>query len=139
MVFSFSNRFTHHHIPSKLIIRSTTLAAAVVVSLCSILFLTRSFPHYTVSTKLGRFLPSKILQTETKIQWNNSPRRLIVFGDSWSDNGQYPIDPPPREHLPIRDEEQGRVWTEWLCSSVGLSEPSYWLATERHSDLVYSS
>ena len=139
MVFSFSIRSTHHHIPSKLVIRSTTLAAAVVVSLCSILFFTRYFPGRSVSTKLERFLPSKIVQTEVKPNSNNSPRRLIVFGDSWSDNGQYPIDPPPREQIPIRDEAQGRVWTEWLCSSVGLSESSCWLTAERRSDLVYSS
>ncbi|KKA20516.1 hypothetical protein T310_5460 [Rasamsonia emersonii CBS 393.64] len=30
-------------------------------------------------------------------------KRLVVFGDSWSDSAS-------------RDEEQGPLWTEWLCS-----------------------
>ena len=139
MVFSFSIQSVHHHIPSKLIVRSTTLAAAVVVGLCSILFLTGYFPGRSFSTKLERFLPGKIIKTEVKLHWNSSPRRLIVFGDSWSDNGQYPIDPPPPEQIPIPDEAQGRVWTEWLCSSEGLSESSCWLTAESRSDLVHSS
>lgn len=32
-------------------------------------------------------------------------KRLVVFGDSWSDSAS-------------RDEEQGPLWTEWLCSMV---------------------
>lgn len=31
-------------------------------------------------------------------------QRLVVFGDSWSDNDT--------------EEPQGRVWTDWLCSMV---------------------
>lgn len=120
MVFSFSIPSAHHQIPSKLIIRLTTLAAAVVISLCSILYLARSFPGRSPSTKLDKFLSGTASRTEIKLHWNDSPRRLIVFGDSWSDNGRYPIDPPAREQLPIRDDAQGKVWTDWLCSSVRL-------------------
>lgn len=124
MVVSFSTRSAHHRAPSKLIIRSTSFAAVIVVSLCSILYLARSFPGYSVKTKLEQLLPSISVKTQTKLHWNDSPRRLIVFGDSWSDNGQYPINPPPREQAPIRDDAQGKIWTDWLCSSVGLSECS---------------
>lgn len=139
MVYSFSTRSVHHQAPSKLIIRSTSLAAVVVVSLCSILFLSRSFPAYSVKTKLERLLPTISVKTQLKLHWNDSPRRLIVFGDSWSDNGQYPINPPPREKAPTRDDAQGKVWTDWLCSSVGLSKSSWWSNADIPSDLVYSS
>ena len=120
MVFSFSNRSAHHQTPSKLIIRSTSLAAVVVVSLCSILYLTLFPPGYSIKTRLERLVPSRSVKTGLKLRWNDSPRRLIVFGDSWSDNGQYPIDPPPREQVPLRDDAQGKIWTDWLCSSVRL-------------------
>lgn len=33
-------------------------------------------------------------------------RRLVVFGDSWSDDNNG------------GDDVQGSVWTEWLCSMV---------------------
>ena len=143
MVFSFSTRSAHRQVPSKLIIRSASLAALVVISLSSILILTRSFPGHSVKTELERFFPTISVKTEIKLHWNNSPRRLIVFGDSWSDNGQYPIDPPPREQAPIRDDAQGKVWTEWLCSSVGLPGSPWVLLVvffaDKPSDLVYSS
>ena len=139
MVLNFSIRSAHHQTPSKLIIRSTTLAAVIVVSLCSILYLNRSFPGHSVGTKLERLFPGIAVKTEIKLHWNNSPRRLIVFGDSWSDNGDYPIDPPLREQMPIRDDAQGKIWTDWLCSSVGLSERFRWLIADRRLDLVYSS
>lgn len=139
MLSSFSTRPAHHQVPSKLIIRSTSLAAVVIVSLCSILYLKRSFPTYTVKTKLERLLPGVSVNTEIKLHWNDSPRRLIVFGDSWSDNGQYPVNPPPREQTPTRDDAQGKIWTDWLCSSVSLSEWSWWSIADVPSDLVYSS
>lgn len=119
MVFSFSTRSTHHQTPSKLIIRSISLATVLVLSLCSIVYLTRSFPGYSVKTNWQRLLPAISDKTQVKLHWDGSPRRLIVFGDSWSDNGQYPINPPSPEQAPARDEAQGKVWTDWLCSSVG--------------------
>ncbi|KAF6230343.1 hypothetical protein HO133_004683 [Letharia lupina] len=121
MLSSFSTRPAHHQVPSKLIIRSTSLAAVVIVSLCSILYLKRSFSTYTVKTKLERLLPGVSVNTEIKLHWNDSPRRLIVFGDSWSDNGQYPVNPPTRELTPTRDDAQGKIWTDWLCSSISCT------------------
>ena len=139
MVFSFSTRSAPHQTPSKLIIRSTSLAAIVVVSLCSILYLASSFPGHSIRTNLEQLLPSMSVKTAIKLHWNDSPRRLIVFGDSWSDNGQYPIDPPPREQVPTRDDAQGKAWTDWLCLSVGLFESSGWGSTDIPLDLVCSS
>ena len=83
----------------------TRFSAIVGVSLCSILYLVW-------------FLPTSSVKKELQNAWSKSPRRLIVFGDSWSDNGAYPIDSPPKALLPLRDPAQGKVWTEWLCTAV---------------------
>ena len=50
--------------------------------------------------------------------WRKPKRRLIVFGDSWSDNGEYLIDPPHSDMLPQRDPARGKVWTEYLCAEL---------------------
>ena len=71
---------------------------------------------------LVRYLPSLGVKTELKNHWSKRPRRLIVFGDSWSDDGEYPIDPPREELRRTRDPAQGKVWTEWLCSYVSISD-----------------
>ena len=139
MVFSFSTRSAHHQTLSKLIVRSTSLATALVLSLCSIIYVTRFIPGYSVKGNWERLLPSTSHKTQVKLQWDDSPRRLIVFGDSWSDNGQYPINPPPPEQAPARDEAQGKVWTDWLCSSVGPSVCSWWLIADKPADLVHPS
>ena len=84
----------------------TPFTAIVGLSFCSILYL---FCFLPTASKLDNELPNV---------WNKSPRRLIVFGDSWSDNGEYPVDPPSKALLPSRDPAQGNVWTEWLCMGV---------------------
>ena len=119
-MFSFSTRPANHQTPSKLIIRSASLTAAVLISLCSIFFLIRPFSGPSATSNLGRLLSSVSFKTNGTPHWNDSPRRLIVFGDSWSDNGQYPINAPSREQFAIPDDAQGRVWTNWLCSSVSF-------------------
>ncbi|KAL8839792.1 MAG: hypothetical protein Q9170_001603 [Blastenia crenularia] len=99
MVVSFSSLLGFKHNPIKLLTRSH---GALVVCFCSILY-------------LAWYLPSVNLRHELTSAWSDAPRRLIVFGDSWSDNGKYPIDLPPKNLLPIKEEIQGPVWTEWLC------------------------
>lgn len=69
------------------------------------------------------YLPTANVRYELKSAWSDAPRRLIVFGDSWSDNANYPIDLPPKKLLPTKDEAQGPVWTEWLCSAVRPLRP----------------
>lgn len=122
MVSAFSDITGRHKGPTRLLIRTTGLAIIVVLSLCSIAYLTWFLPGFSAKTELARLLPATIVKTghkpEAKIHWSDSPRRLIVFGDSWSDNGLYPIDPPSRDQVPTRDIAQGKVWTEWLCSAV---------------------
>jgi len=118
MIFSFSSLKAHKARSFALLARSRSLTAIIAFSLCSMFFLTWLLPGFSVKTKLGRFLPTDSVATEAQIHWNNSSRRLIVFGDSWSDNGQYPIDPPPKDQMPSREDARGKVWTEWLCSSA---------------------
>ncbi|KAL9603133.1 MAG: hypothetical protein Q9219_001336 [cf. Caloplaca sp. 3 TL-2023] len=105
MVVSFSSLLGFKHNPIKLLTRSH---GAIAVCACSILYLTYYFP--TVSVR-----------HELRSAWSNAPRRLIVFGDSWSDNSIYPADSPPKNLLPVKEEAQGPVWTEWLCLAVSGS------------------
>lgn len=86
----------------------TRFTAIVGVSLISILYLAWVLPSFSVKNEL-------------KNAWSKSPRRLIVFGDSWSDNGEYPIDPPSKELSPPKDLAQGKVWTEWLCTAISCT------------------
>lgn len=103
MVVSSSSLLGFKRNPIKLLTRSH---GAVAVCICSILY-------------LAWYLPSVNVRHELKSAWSDAPRRLIVFGDSWSDNGRYPVDSPPKKLLPVKEDAQGPVWTEWLCLAVG--------------------
>lgn len=118
MILGFDNSNGRKPGPSNILIRSKSLTAIIAVGLCSIVYLTCFLPAVAVRTKLGRLVPTVSVSTEAHIHWNSNPRRLIVFGDSWSDDGQYPVDPLPKDHIPSRQDAQGKVWTEWLCSAV---------------------
>jgi hypothetical protein len=51
-------------------------------------------------------LPFEIAESlETSNTSGTFDKRLVVFGDSWSDSAS-------------REEAQGPLWTEWLCSMV---------------------
>jgi hypothetical protein len=50
--------------------------------------------------------------------WHGSQRRIIVFGDSFSDTGTYAIYPPDVDLIPIRDPDEGKRWTEVLCDEI---------------------
>lgn len=71
-------------------------ALAVCSILVSALFLASQ--HY-----YRRVVPPHLAATEFHAA-DSFDRRLVVFGDSWSDNNAGAI--------------QGSVWTEWLCSMV---------------------
>ena len=111
-------RFVRHYRgPTKLLVRAAGLATIALLSFCGIVYLTWSLPGLSSRTTLTSFLP-KTTAKEVKIRWNDAPRRVIVFGDSWSDNGHYPVDPPGQGQSSTRDAAQGKVWTEWLCAAV---------------------
>jgi hypothetical protein len=50
--------------------------------------------------------------------WKNSPRRIVVFGDDWSDTGEYRMSPPPKESTRDRNAAQGDIWVETLCKEA---------------------
>ncbi|KAF1977653.1 hypothetical protein BU23DRAFT_270772 [Bimuria novae-zelandiae CBS 107.79] len=50
--------------------------------------------------------------------WKNSPRRIVVFGDDWSDTGEYRIASPPKRSTRDRNGAQGNVWVETLCKEL---------------------
>ena len=102
--------------------RSIGFQAIVVVCLCSIAYFTYFLPDSASRGNLQVVLPvsthSSRLRGQGTFRWKNGPKRLVAFGNSWSDNGQYPIDPPPEDQVIARDTAQGRVWTDWLCAAV---------------------
>ena len=118
MVIGFFSLAGHHKGNARLLTQSKGFTVILAIGICSIIYLTWFLPGFSVKTGLERFILTESARTEVEIHWDESPRRLIVFGDSWSDNGRYPIDPPPKELMPERDEARGKVWTEWLCAAV---------------------
>lgn len=142
MVIGFFSLAGHHKGNSRLLTRSTGFTAILAIGICSIVYLTWFLPGFSVKTGL-ELIPigstKTEIETEVEIHWNDSPRRLIIFGDSWSDNGQYPIDPPAKELMPVRDEARGKVWTEWLCAAVFYPRSHSSGSANIDSDLLYSS
>ncbi|KAF2116912.1 hypothetical protein BDV96DRAFT_598743 [Lophiotrema nucula] len=62
--------------------------------------------------------PSLHIQTRIQKVWQGSPRRLVVFGDDWSDTCTYRVSPPPKSTIRHRDPDQGELWTEALCEEL---------------------
>ena len=71
----------------------------VVVAACTILY----SAWFLTSRNLGDIVPLAPGQFRTAASFD---QRLVVFGDSWSDNET--------------EEGQGRVWTDWLCGMVSV-------------------
>lgn len=44
--------------------------------------------------------------------------RVVVFGDDWSDTGNYRVSPPSRASVAARDPDRGSLWTETLCKEA---------------------
>lgn len=72
-----------------------------------------------------------IIYSARELQWGSAPfhtfvlpesgeaaMQLVVFGDSWSDNGVYQADSPGPSQLPVKSEVRYQVWTEYLCGAV---------------------
>ncbi|KAL9103581.1 MAG: hypothetical protein Q9163_001383 [Psora crenata] len=108
------------HRPTSLLPRLAALLAITFIALCSSI----SFTVLPLSTnlsgnaKLKAFPPTAVAGTQVPLTWGDSPKRLIVFGDSWSDNGQYPVGTPTSDQTPPRDQAQGKPWTDWLCATI---------------------
>ena len=102
--------------------RSIGFVAIAAVSLSSIAYLTFYCLPVSSSSRSHALGPlSNWVRGPTAFQSPESPQRLIVFGDSWSDNGRYPVNAPSQDQVIARDAQQGQVWTDWLCVMVSTS------------------
>lgn len=71
---------------------------------------------------IGWVLPS--LQVPGRVQkaFSGSKRRIVVFGDSWSDTGDY------RVQIPAKNPQHNisrPLWTEALCKEVRRAAVSH--------------
>lgn len=89
--------------------RLTKVHVIAVLGIASILYLSWIYPTLHVKSHLAK-------------TWTGTSRRIVVFGDSFSDTGVYLIDPPKEEEKPIRDPAAGQRWTEALCEEVNWSQ-----------------
>lgn len=101
--------------------KAVRLPAIIALSILSLMFLTWELPSgsFQATTKIEILLQSARVGLVSSTDRDILPKGLIVFGDSWSDNGNSPLDPPSRPEQHHGLEEQGKVWTEWLCIVVG--------------------
>jgi HMG box factor len=67
------------------------------IAVCSILYTA----WFLSGRNFGDVIPLKSSKFQTTHDFD---QRLVVFGDSWSDNDT--------------EEHQGKVWTDWLCDMV---------------------
>jgi hypothetical protein len=64
------------------------------------------------------FQPSVEFQTRLQKVWKDNSHRVVVFGDDWSDVGEYRMAPPPKSTIRDKDPDRGELWTETLCEEV---------------------
>lgn len=102
------------HGPKFLLNRLPRLMSVLTICLC----ITFTLTWLLFRAQLLNVMPSNPTKAQRPASWSVAPKRLIVFGDSWSDNGQYPFEPPSQGHAPHREEAQGKAWTDWLCLMV---------------------
>ncbi|KZF19916.1 hypothetical protein L228DRAFT_31344 [Xylona heveae TC161] len=70
-------------------------------------------------------LPSLKVPARAQRLWTGQPRRLVVFGDAWSDDGVYPMKAPLEGPISPTDAKRGKVWTQWLSSSLHAQHDNY--------------
>lgn len=85
--------------------RVTKFHAIAALGIASILYFAWVYPSLHVKSHLVK-------------TWAGTSRRIVVFGDSFSDTGVYLIDPPKENQQAIRDPAAGQRWTETLCEKV---------------------
>lgn len=56
-------------------------------------------------------------------------RRIVIFGDDWSDTGTYQVTRHILSSAGPRDPDRGEQWTETLCKEASKS-----ILNERHAD-----
>jgi hypothetical protein len=86
----------------------------------------------------GWIYPSLHVQSRLAKAWIGSARRIVVFGDSFSDTQSYLIDAPESSQRPIRDQAEGRRWTEVLCEEFVCDSLYNFARTAKDPDAIYS-
>ncbi|KAF1852141.1 uncharacterized protein K460DRAFT_269588 [Cucurbitaria berberidis CBS 394.84] len=61
---------------------------------------------------------STYIDNSTQANWPGKAHRIVVFGDDWSDTGNYRVSPPPQSWVGTRDPDRGEVWVETLCKEL---------------------
>lgn len=85
--------------------RLTKIHVIAALGISSVLYFSWIYPTLHIKSHLVK-------------TWAGTSRRIVVFGDSFSDTGVYLIDPPKEEEKPVRDPAAGQRWTEALCEEV---------------------
>ena len=92
----------------------------LLIAISSLLYVAVFLSIAPTRYRLQKTAPSSStrLSTNPSFRLPPGPVRLIAFGDSWSDDGHYPLHALSGEDVLARHKLQGRTWTEWLCSTV---------------------
>ncbi|KAF1940663.1 hypothetical protein EJ02DRAFT_445334 [Clathrospora elynae] len=61
---------------------------------------------------------SAYFENTARAAWRGNTRRVVVFGNDWSDTGSYRVAPPTRAAIVPRDPDRGQVWVETLCREL---------------------
>jgi hypothetical protein len=83
----------------------TRLQLIAALALFTFFYLVWIFPSLRVTTRITK-------------AWVGRQRRVVVFGDSFSDTMTYLLDVPENSLRVARDPEEGERWVEVLCSEV---------------------
>lgn len=82
------------------------MIAALV--LFTVFYLVWVFPNLHVRSRIAK-------------AWVGKQRKIVVFGDSFSDTTNYLLDVPEERLRVVRDPEEGQKWVEVLCSEVWVN------------------
>lgn len=79
--------------------------------------------------------PSVYIESSVQAIWRSNARRIVVFGNDWSDTKKYRVSSPPRSERAPRDADSGEVWVETLCREVNINQ-KYTQATSNNIQLA---
>ena len=115
-----ANRFGNRRPWASCFTNPRVLLSFLAVCIPSSLYIAYSLPKQSAKPNLHNILSTQDGENSPKpaFEWKPGPKRLVVFGDSWSDNGKHPVNAPGDDQALSKSEDQGRSWTEWFCQEV---------------------